>query len=143
MNIAIYGYHNMDTGCPSCNQAETKLVQTDVEKCKEKAVEVYGEGHSFFTFIDRSDVLSDSSHLKGGKTRPAMENMLQAISEGKIDMVVVTYMGALAAEYLFILAFYIFLCQHKVKILTVREGEKITEMLEEALEQYRKQNGIK
>ena len=142
MNIAVYEYHNMDTGCPSCNQAEAKLVETDMEKCRQKVAEIYGEGHSFYNFIDKQDILQESRYLKGAKTRPAVERMLGAISEGKIDLVVLTYMGALAADYMFILAFYIFLCQHKVGIITVREGKRIEDMLEQALEQFRKENGL-
>ena len=64
------------------------------------------------------------------------EYLLVDIKSGAIQAVIVTYMGVVASDFNFVLAFYIYLCQHNVKLITVREGEKINDMMEKALEEY-------
>lgn len=142
MNIAIYQFNNIDSECPSCNQGEAKLILSDLDRCKRKAAELYGEGHTFQSYMDRKDVAVDSRCIMGAQVRPAMERMLEDIGEGRIDIVMMTYMGALAADQYFILAFYLYLKKHNVRIATVREGEGIVKMLEEALYIYQKEKGI-
>ena len=138
MNVAIYNFFNTNTDCPSCNQAGAKMAFSEIGKCKDKVKELYGDGHVFREYIDRNDVAVSSSYLSGATVRPAIERLLEDIDKGEVDLVVLTYMGVLAADFYFILAFYIFLCQHKVRIITVREGERIAEMLDQALEEFRR-----
>ena len=138
MKVAIYDFFNTDTECPSCNQAGAKMALSEIGKCKDKVKELYGEGHVFREYIDRKDVAVTSSYLSGATVRPAIERLLEDIDKGEIDLVVMTYMGVLAADFYFILAFYLFLRQHDVRIITVREGERINQMLEQAIEEFRR-----
>ncbi len=138
MNIAIYQYHRSDSRSLDVNQSSEHLILSAVTMCKDKAIELYGEGHTFISYVDTELTMIESKCMKGAYVRPELERMLLDIKNGLIDMVVVTYMGAIASEYLFIIAFYIYLCQNNVKLVTVREGEAINEMMEAALEEYNK-----
>ena len=142
MNVAIYQYHRRDTHSQDINQSGEMLILSAVTMCKDKVTELYGEDQNFVTYIDTETRMIESDCLKGAYVRPELENMLADIRDGRIDMVAVTYMGAVASDYMFILAFYIYLCQHNIKLITVREGEKIGGMLEKALEEYRKNSGM-
>ena len=138
MNIAIYQYHRQDTRSQDINQSAEHLLLSAVTMCKDKAELLYGQGHRFITYLDTEHRMVESEYMKGAYVRPRLEEMLADIKNGQIDMVIVTYMGAVASDYNFVLAFYIYLCQNKVKLVTVREGEKIQEMMDTALEEYRK-----
>lgn len=138
MNIAIYQYHRQDSRSQEMNQSGEHLILSAVTMCKDKAVELYGEDHRFVPYIDTEHRMLESSCMKGAYVRPQLEVLLTDIKKGKIDLVVVTYMGAVAADFHFVLAFYIYLCQNKVKLITVREGEGINNLMEQALEEYKK-----
>ena len=138
MNIAIYQYHRRDTNSQDINQSGEHLIMSAVTMCKDKAVSLYGEDQHFQTYIDTETRMIESECIKGAYTRPELEKLLVDVKNGKIDLVVVTYMGAVAADYNYVIAFYIYLRQHNVKLITVREGEGINEMMEKALEEYQK-----
>ena len=138
MNTAIYQYHRRDTHSQDINQSGEHLIMSAVTMCKDKAVSLYGEDQNFQTYIDTETRMIESKCMKGAYTRPELEKLLADVKDGKIDLVVVTYMGAVAADYNYVIAFYIYLRQHNVKLITVREGEGINEMMEKALEEYQK-----
>jgi len=142
MNTAIYQYHRHDTNSQDMNQSGEHLILSAVTMCKDKAAALYGDDQHFMTYIDTEHKMIESECLKGAIVRPELERMLSDIEKGRIDLVVVTYMGAIASDFNFIIAFYIYLCQHKVKLITVREGERIIELMEKALEEYRKNSGL-
>ncbi len=143
MNTAIYQYHRSDTQSLDVNQSAEHLVLSAVTLCKDKVTELYGEDQKFITYIDTETRMIESSYMKGTVVRPKLEELLADIDAGMIDLVAVTYMGAVASDFYFVLAFYIYLRQHNVKLITAREGERINEMMENALEEYRKSSGIK
>ena len=136
MNIAIYQYHRQDTHSQDMNQSSEHLILSAVSLCKEKAAELYGEDNNIYTYIDTETRMIKSKCMEGAYVRPKLEDLLVDIKNGAIQAVIVTYMGVVASDFNFVLAFYIYLCQHKVKLATVREGEKINDMMEKALEEY-------
>jgi len=142
VRTAIYTYHGRDTGCPSCNQAGAKLIQYEIDQCKAKATEVFGEGQTFTLYVDTDDRYRPSKCLKEAPVRMKMEQLLEDIRDGKVDLVVMNYMGSLAADYMFVLAFYMYLRKNKVRLITVREGQEIESMMERALEEYAKAAGL-
>ncbi len=142
MRTAIYQYHRHDTNSHDINESGEHLIMSAVTMCKDKVEDLYGDGQNFITYIDTKHTMIESNCMKGVYLRPKLEEMLEDIRDGKIDLVVVTYMGAIASDFNFIMAFYIYLCQHNVKLITVREGERITEMMEQALEEYQKSKGL-
>ena len=142
MNTAIYQYHRRDTNSQDMNQSGEFLILSAVTMCKDKVEEIYGEDQHYITYIDTEHKMIESSCMKGAYVRPELERLLEDIEKGKIDLVAVTYMGAVAADFNFVLAFYIFLCQHNVKLITVREGKGINDLMERALEEYRKNAGL-
>ncbi len=135
MNIAIYQYHRQDTLSQDMNQSAEHLILSAVTLCKEKAIEVYGEDNNFINYIDTESRMIESKCMKGATVRPRMEELLADIKNGAIDAVVVSYMGVIASDFNFVIAFYIYLCQNNCKLLTVREGKKINDMMEQALEE--------
>ena len=138
MNIAIYQYHRSDTRSQDINQSGEHLILSAVTMCKDKAIELFGMGHRYYQYIDTDNKMVQSDCMKGAYVRPKLEELLVDINEGKVDTLVVTYMGAVASDYNFIIAFYIYLKQHNVKLVTVREGERINDMMEKALEEFKK-----
>lgn len=136
MNIAIYQYHRQDTHSQDMNQSGEHLILSAVSMCKEKAAELFGEDNHIYTYIDTETRMVQSKCMEGAYVRPKLEDLLIDIKSGAIQAVIVTYMGVVASDFNFIMAFYIYLCQHKVKLITVREGEKINELMEKALEEY-------
>lgn len=136
MNIAIYQYHRNDTRNQDMNQSAERLILSAVSMCKEKAAELYGENNNIYTYIDTETRMIKSKCMEGAYVRPKLEDLLVDIKSGAIQAVVVTYMGAVASDFNFVLAFYIYLHQHNVELATVREGEKINDMMEKALEEY-------
>lgn len=139
MNIAIYQYHRQDTHSQDMNQSGEHLILSAVSMCKEKAAELYGEENNIYTYIDTEHRMIKSNCMEGAYVRPKLEDLLVDIKSGAIQAVIVTYMGVIAADFNFIVAFYIYLRQYNVKLATVREGEKINELMEQALEEYWKQ----
>ena len=142
MNIAIYQYHRSDTRSLDINQSGEHLILSAVTMCKDKATDLYGHGQNFIQYVDTKLDMIPSEYMKGAYVRPELERLLEDIHLGRIDLVIVTYMGAVASDFNFVLAFYIYLCQHNVKLVTVREGEKINELMEEALEEFKKKAGL-
>lgn len=142
MNIAIYQYHRSDSKSMEMNQSGEHLILSAVTMCKDKAEELYGEECNFIQYVDITLDMIPSNYMKGAYVRPELERLLEDIHLGRIDTVIVTYMGAIASDFNFIIAFYIYLCQHNVKLATVREGEKINILMEQALEEFRKQAGL-
>ncbi|MBR0410584.1 MAG: recombinase family protein [Eubacterium sp.] len=142
MNIAIYQYHRSDSVSQDMNQSAEHLILSAVTMCKDKATELYGPGQNFIQYVDMKLDMIQSNYMKGAYVRPELERLLEDIHLGRIDTVIVTYMGAVASDFNFVIAFYIYLCQHNVKLVTVREGERINEMMEQALEEFRKKAGL-
>lgn len=138
MNIAVYQYHRQDTLSQDMNQSAEHLILSAVTLCIEKAIEVYGKDNNFLNYIDTESRMIESKCLKGATVRPRLEELLEDIKRGAIDAVVVSYMGVLASDLNFVIAFYIFLRQNNCKLITVREGEKINDMMEEVMEEMAK-----
>ena len=138
MNIAVYQYHRQDTLSQDMNQSAEHLILSAVTLCIEKAIEVYGKDNNFLNYIDTESRMIESKCLKGATVRPRLEELLEDIKRGAIDAVVVSYMGVLASDLHFVIAFYIFLRQNNCKLITVREGEKINDMMEEVMEEMAK-----
>lgn len=142
MNTAIYQYHRPDSKSMDMNQSGEHLILSAVTMCKDTATDLYGHGQTFIQYVDTTTDVIESQYLKGAYVRPELERLLEDVHLGMIDLVVVTYMGAVASDFNFVVAFYIYLCQHNVKLVTVREGERINELMEQALEEIKKKTGL-
>ena len=133
MRVAIYQFQNALSDCPSCNQASCQNAAMNAAACHEKAVELFGSDAEFSNYIDRSESKLTGSDIHNVSNRPQFTRMLEDIKEGKIDAVIMTYMGILSIDMDFLLNFYRFLKEHNVKLATAREGLKIMDMMEQAL----------
>ena len=142
MNTAIYQYHRPDSKSMEMNQSGEHLILSAVTMCKDTAADIYGHGQNFIQYVDTTIDMIESQYMKGAYVRPELERLLEDIHLGRIDLVVVTYMGAVASDFNFVVAFYIYLCQHNVKLITVREGERINDLMEQALEEIKKKTGL-
>lgn len=133
MRVAIYQYQNYSGDCPSCNQAMVSLVRIAREACKEKARELFGEDCEFTIYFDRSGTRLTGESIHNLTKRPHLQDLLGDIEQGKIDVVVMSFMADLSVEEEFIIDFYRFLKKYKVKLVTVREGLQIMDMLDRVL----------
>ena len=133
MRVAIYQYQNYSGDCPSCNQAVVSLVRIAREACQEKARELFGEDCEFTIYFDRSGTRLTGESINNLTKRPRLQDLLGDIEQGKIDVVVMSFMADLSVEEEFIIDFYRFLKKYKVKLVTVREGLQIMEMLDRVL----------
>ncbi len=134
MRVAIYQYQNYSGDCPSCNQAVVSLVRIAREACQEKARELFGEDCEFVIYFDRSGTRLTGESIHNLTKRPRLQDLLGDIEQGKVDVVVMSFMADLSVEEEFIIDFYRFLKKHQVKLVTVREGFQIMEMLDKVLE---------
>ena len=133
MKAAIYQFLNALSDCPSCNQASCQNAALNAVACQEKAHELFGDDCELVNYIDRGETRLTGPDIHQVRNRPQFTRMLNDVSEGRIDAVIMTYMGILSVDIDFVLNFYIYLKEHNVKLATVREGLKIMEMMEEAL----------
>ncbi len=133
MRIAIYQFQNAPGGCPSCNQAGNQMVSIGRESCQIKAQELFGDQCEFVFYLDRSESRLTGSDIHNVKNRPRFLSLLDDVKKGEIDVVMMTYMGELSIEEEFIIAFYRYLKEHGVKLVTAREGFRIMEMLDKVL----------
>ena len=134
MRVAIYQYQNNSGDCPSCNQAAVSLVRIARETCQEKARDLFGEDCEFAFYLDRSGTRLTGDSIHNLTKRPRLQDLLGDIEQGKVDVVVMSFMADLSVEEEFIIDFYRFLKKYKVKLVTVREGLKIMDMLDQVLE---------
>ena len=134
MRVAIYQYQNYSGDCPSCNQAVVSLVRIAREACQDKARELFGKDCEFTIYLDRSGTRLTGESIYNLTKRPRLQDLLEDIEQGKIDVVVMSFMADLSVEEEFIIDFYRFLKKYKVKLVTVREGLKIMDMLDQVLE---------
>ena len=134
MRVAIYQYQNYTGGCPSCNQAIVSLARMGREACQETARELYGEDCEFELYLDRSETRFTGESIRNLTKRPRLQDLLGDIEQGKIDVVVMSFMADLSIEEEFIIDFYRFLKKHQVKLVTVRDGLQIMEMLDKVLD---------
>lgn|GEM_PF-1078284 len=134
MRVAIYQYQNYSGDCPSCNQAVVSLVRIAREACQEKARELFGEDCEFVIYFDRSGTRLTGESIHNLTKRPRLQDLLGDIEQGKVDVVVMSFMADLSVEEEFIIDFYRFLKKHQVKLVIVREGFQIMEMLDKVLE---------
>ncbi len=134
MRVAIYQYQNYSGDCPSCNQAVVSLVRIAREACQDKARDLFGEDCEFVIYLDRSGTRLTGESIHNLTKRPRLQDLLGDIEQGKIDVVVMSFMADLSVEEEFIIDFYRFLKKHQVKLVTVREGLQIMEMLDQVLE---------
>ena len=130
MRVAIYQFQNAQGSCPSCNQAGNQMIAIGRESCQDKARELLGEDCEFIFYLDRSESRLTGDNIHTVKNRPRFVSLLKDIEKGDIDAVVMTFMGELSIEESFIIDFYRFLKEHGVKLITVREGFRIMEMLD-------------
>ena len=128
MKIGIYQSVRADSNCPACNQTAAKKAVTDAMACKEKAEEIFGDDCVFLNYIDRITMNADPA-----TSRRHFNRMLEHIRAGVIEAVVVTYMGVISTDIEVILDFYRFLKECGCKIITVRDGAKVMDMLEKAI----------
>ena len=133
MRVAIYQFQNAQGDCPSCNQAGNQMIAIGRESCRNKALELFGDSCEFIYYLDRSESRLTGDSIQDVKNRPRFESLLRDIRKGEIDAVVMTFMGELSIEEAFIIDFYRFLKEHNVKLITVREGFRIMEMLDQVL----------
>lgn len=133
MRVAIYQFQNALGDCPSCNQATCQTAVMNAVQCRQKAQDLFGEDCEYFNYIDRSESILTGSDIHSVKNRPQFLKMLDDIADGKIDVVIMTYMGALSIDMDFLLNFYVYLKEHDVKLATAREGLGIMDLMEEAL----------
>lgn len=133
MRVAIYQFQNALGDCPSCNQATCQNVTMNAVACQEKAIELFGDDCELFNYIDRSESRLTGSDIHTVSNRPQFLKLLKDIEDGKIEAVILTYMGILSIDIDFVLNFYVYLKEHGVKLATVREGLKVMDMMEEAL----------
>lgn len=133
MRVAIYQFQNALGDCPSCNQATCQNVTMNAVACQEKAKELFGQDCECINYIDRSESRLTGSDIHTVSNRPQFLKLLADIREGKIDAVIMTYMGILSIDMDFVMNFYAYLKEHNVKLATVREGLKVMDMIEEAL----------
>lgn len=133
MRIAIYQFQNAPGSCPSCNQAGNQMIAIGRESCQTKARELFGDQCEFIFYLDRSESRLTGDDIHKVKNRPRFLSMLDDIEKGEIDVVMMTYMGDLSIEEEFIIAFYRFLKDHGVKLVTAREGFRIMDMLDKVL----------
>ena len=133
MRIAIYQFQNTPGGCPSCNQAGNQMISIGRESCIEKAQELFDEKCEFIFYLDRSESRLTGKDIHNVKNRLRFLSLLSDIEKGDIDVVMVTFMGELTIEEEFIIEFYRYLKEHGVKLVTVREGFKIMDMLDQVL----------
>ena len=133
MRVAIYQYQNNSGDCPSCNQAVVGLVRIAREACRDKAIELFGKDCEFEVYLDRSETRFTGESIRNLTKRPRLKDLIGDIEQGKIDVVIMSFMADLSIEEEFILEFYRFLKMHQVKLVTVREGLQIMEMLDKVL----------
>ena len=133
MRVAIYQFQNAQGNCPSCNQAGNQMIAIGRESCQDKARELLGEDCEFIFYLDRSESRLTGDSIHTVKNRPRFLSLLKDIEKGDIDAVIVTFMGELSIEEAFIIDFYRFLKGHGGKLIPVREGFRIMEMLDTVL----------
>ena len=133
MRLAIYQFQNAQGDCPSCNQAGSQMIAIGRESCQNKARELFGDSCEFVFYLDRSQSPLTGNNIHQVANRPRFTSLLRDIEKGEIDAVILTYMGDLSMDEAFILDFYRFLKGHGVKLVTVREGFRIMDMLDKVL----------
>ncbi len=133
MRIAIYQFMIGQSNCPSCNQATNKMLLNNAIACREKAIEIFGDNLDFFNYVDRHETIQTGSDIRNVPYRTHFNRLLADVEAGKIDAVILTFMGNLSNEAKFIIDFYRFLKEHQVKLVTVREGLGIMDMMEKVL----------
>ena len=104
------------------------LVRSLCEQCHKKCNQEMKKPCEFYHYSDLGDY--DMTTLD----RPFLLKLMKEINEGMIDIVIVPSLSMIASEIITVLAFYRFLKERNILLLTINEGIKAMEVLDKALE---------
>ena len=126
MRIAIYTHQDV-TDKPVNRFTYAKLTKADGDKCKFKAISIYGQDHEFVYYHDIGCYPSDSLD------RPAMNQILSEIENETIDVLCVFVLSKISTEVPLILEVYRKCKEHGVDLITGLDGKKAMTVLDKLL----------
>ena len=132
MRIGIYNHQHLRGGCPGCSQIYVKGMIKDGVQCQNRAIGIYGEDCEFFNYTDLGDYPSTNLN------RPGYRRMMRDVADGKLDAIFVITLSKISSDIELVLATYKKCKEHNVALLTAVDGEKSMNVLEEALEKWKK-----
>lgn len=132
MRIGIYNHQHYRGGCPGCSQTYVKGMIADAMECQNRVTGIYGKDVEFINYTDLGDYPPENLD------RPGYRNMMRDVKEGRVDAVIVLKLDKISNQVDLVLDTYQVMKDHGVKLLTLNEGERASEILDKALDKRKK-----
>ena len=127
MKVAVYTHQDV-TDKPVNRFTYARLTKADGDKCVRKAMSLYGKDCDFVFYHDIGCYPADSID------RPALNELLDEVRKGEIDVLCVFVLSRLSTEIALILEVYKVCKAHGARLITGLDGEKAMTVLDKLLE---------
>ena len=131
MRIGIYNHQHMVGTCPICRQTYVQGMMQDAQKCRDRALGIYGSDCEFFNYTDLGDFPTDNTD------RPGMNHLVNDVREGKLDVVVCYKLSKISTDIDELMKIYQIIRDNNVELITVTDGKRAMEVMDKALAKWK------
>jgi len=132
MRVGIYNHQHMVGSCPICRQTYVQGMIADANKCRARAMRIYGQDCEFFNYTDLGDYPPEDIE------RPGIRHLIDDVQAGKLDVVVCYTLSKISTDMDLIMKVYQIIRDNNVEFITFADGKHAMEVMDKALANWKK-----